>query len=64
MGKILHIEELQASAARLRQRPKQARFTPAVPEEGVRLIKAFMSIPDPAVREAIVEMIAEQAKYG
>ena len=64
MGKILNIEELQAPAARLRQRSKQAHFRPAAPEEGCRLIRAFVSIPDPAIRSAIVEMIAEQAKYG
>ena len=64
MGNNLNIEKLQPSVVRLRQRPKETRFTAAAPEEGVRLIRAFVSIPDPAIREAIIEIIAEQAKYG
>ena len=64
MDNNLNLEKLQPSVVRLRQPPKETRFTPAVPEEGVRLIRAFVSIPDPAIRKAIVEMVAEQAKYG
>ena len=64
MGKILNIEKLPPSVARLRPPPKEARFPPGAPEDGLRLIRAFVSIPDPAIRAAIVEMVAEQAKYG
>jgi len=64
MGEVHNIEKLKASSARLREPPKEARFPPPAPEDGLRLIRAFVSIPDPAIRAAILEMVTEQAKYG
>ena len=38
--------------------------SPALPEQGLRLHRAFASVSDPAVREAIVALVAEIAKRG
>jgi hypothetical protein len=64
MGKSLNIKDIRSTATRLREAPKEGRLKPAAPEEGLRLIRAFVSIPDPAIREAIIEIVSEQAKYG
>jgi len=64
MGEVLNIENLKTSSAGPREPPKEARFRPPAPEDGLRLIRAFVSIPDPAIRAAILEMVTEQAKYG
>jgi hypothetical protein len=37
--------------------------TPATPEEGVLLVKAFVRISNPTVRAAIIDWVSEQAVY-
>ncbi len=34
------------------------------PEEGLRLLRAFLRISDPAIRAAIIDWVSEQARFG
>jgi hypothetical protein len=47
-----------------RERNAHPSFRPVSPDDGLRLFKAFVRIPDPAIREAIIEWVSEQAEDG
>lgn len=64
MGANFTGKETSVTATQSREAPRLARFTPAAPEEGARLIRAFVKIPDPAVRQTIIDWVCEQAKCG
>jgi hypothetical protein len=47
-----------------RERNAHPSFRPVSPDDGLRLFKAFVRIPDPAIREAIIEWVSQQAEDG
>lgn len=40
---------------------QDARFSPPSPEDGNRLLRSFLSIREPALRDAIVELVSALA---
>ena len=56
-------DEMSIAAPRKQVAPARTRPIPADPDEGVRLIRAFVRIRDRAVREAIINWVCEQAKH-
>jgi len=47
-----------------RERTAQPSFKPVTPDDGLRLFKAFVRIPDPAIREAVIEWVVRKAENG
>ena len=64
MGANLTLKKSPIAATHAQKAQAQARLTPAAPEEGVRLIHAFVRIRDAAVREAIIDWVSEQARHS
>jgi len=50
-----------AGALDIRANRRDSRFSPPSPEEGRRLLRSFLSIGEPALRDAIVELVTALA---
>ena len=64
MSATFTARDTSISATHGHEAPERTQATPASPEEGVRLIQAFVRIPDRTVREAIIDWVSERAKLA
>jgi hypothetical protein len=62
MGITMAKKGTQVDSLAVFMEPKKSNFPALTPEEGARLVRAFLGIRDSAVRSAIVSLVEQMSK--